>query len=34
MPATKLMVVDALPDADPQKAVIKEFVSLYNQYWL
>lgn len=32
MPATKLMVVDELPDADPQKAVIKEFVSLYNQY--
>jgi branched-chain amino acid transport system substrate-binding protein len=31
MPATKLMVVDELPDADPQKAVIKEFVSLYNQ---
>jgi branched-chain amino acid transport system substrate-binding protein len=34
MPATKLMVVDELPDADPQKAVIKEFVRLYNQYWL
>ena len=32
MPATKLMVADALPDTDPQKAVIKEFISLYNQY--
>ncbi len=31
MPATKLMVADALPDADPQKAVIKEFIRLYNQ---
>ncbi|MEJ2154328.1 MAG: ABC transporter substrate-binding protein [Desulfobacteraceae bacterium] len=30
MPATKLMVADALPDADPQKAVIKEFIRLYN----
>jgi branched-chain amino acid transport system substrate-binding protein len=30
MPATKLMVVDALDDADPQKAVIQEFVRLYT----
>ena len=30
MPATKLMVAEALPDADPQKAVIKEFIALYN----
>ncbi len=31
MPATKLMVADALPDADPQKAVIQEFIRLYNE---
>lgn len=31
MPATKLMVADALADTDPQKAVIKEFVRLYNE---
>lgn len=30
MPATKLMVVDELPDADPQKKVIQEFVKLYK----
>ena len=30
MPATKLMVADALPDADPQKKVIREFVQLYT----
>ena len=30
MPATKLMVVDQLPDSDPQKKVIKEFVELYR----
>ncbi len=30
MPATKLMVVDALDDSDPQKAVIQEFVRLYT----
>jgi ABC-type branched-subunit amino acid transport system substrate-binding protein len=30
MPATKLMVVDALSDTDPQKPVIKEFVRLYT----
>jgi len=29
MPATKLMVADQLPDTDPQKAVIQEFVKLY-----
>ena len=31
MPATKLMVGDALPDTDPQKSVINEFIHLYNQ---
>jgi branched-chain amino acid transport system substrate-binding protein len=31
MPATKLMVADALPDTDPQKTVIAEFVRLYTQ---
>ncbi len=31
MPATKLMVVDELPDSDPQKAVILEFVKLYTE---
>jgi branched-chain amino acid transport system substrate-binding protein len=30
MPATKLMVVDELPDADPQKKVIQEFIKLYK----
>lgn len=30
MPSTKLMVVDQLPDTDPQKAVIKEFIELYQ----
>ncbi len=30
MPATKLMVVDALPDTDPQKPIIREFVKLYT----
>ena len=30
MPATKLMVVDALPDSDPQKPVIEEFIRLYT----
>ncbi len=30
MPATKLMVPDALPDSDPQKKVIKEFIGLYK----
>ena len=31
MPATKLMVVDALPDNDPQKPVIQEFIKLYKE---
>jgi branched-chain amino acid transport system substrate-binding protein len=31
MPATKLMVVTDLPDTDPQKAVIQEFVKLYTE---
>jgi branched-chain amino acid transport system substrate-binding protein len=31
MPATKLMVADALPDSDPQKPVIQEFVRLYTE---
>jgi len=31
MPSTKLMVVDQLPDSDPQKAVIQEFVRLYTE---
>lgn len=30
MPSTKLMVVDQLPDSDPQKPVIKEFIRLYQ----
>jgi branched-chain amino acid transport system substrate-binding protein len=30
MPATKLMVASELPDTDPQKAVIQEFIKLYN----
>jgi branched-chain amino acid transport system substrate-binding protein len=30
MPSTKLMVVDQLPDSDPQKAVIKDFLHLYK----
>lgn len=30
MPATKLMIVNELPDSDPQKAVIQEFVKLYT----
>jgi len=29
MPATKLMVADELPDSDPQKPVIQEFIKLY-----
>ncbi|MBC2710820.1 MAG: ABC transporter substrate-binding protein [Desulfosarcina sp.] len=33
MPATKLMVADALPDSDPQKAVIKEFIRLYKDQY-
>ncbi|TKB26339.1 ABC transporter substrate-binding protein [Desulfopila sp. IMCC35006] len=31
MPATKLMIVNELPDNDPQKAVIQEFVKLYTE---
>ena len=31
MPATKLLVVDELPDTDPQKPVIQEFTRLYRQ---
>ncbi len=31
MPATKLMVADELPDTDPQKPVIKEFIKLYTE---
>ncbi|NOY13375.1 MAG: ABC transporter substrate-binding protein [Deltaproteobacteria bacterium] len=31
MPATKLMVVDALPDNDPQKPVIQGFIKLYKE---
>ena len=31
MPATKLMIVGELPDSDPQKAVIQEFVKLYTE---
>ena len=33
MPATKLMVVDALPDSDPQKPVIQEFIRLYTNVY-
>ena len=33
MPATKLMVADELSDADPQKAVIKEFIRLYTEQY-
>ncbi len=31
MPSTKLMVPEALPDSDPQKAVILEFIKLYKE---
>nr|WP_320049381.1 ABC transporter substrate-binding protein [uncultured Desulfuromonas sp.] len=31
MPSTKLLVADALPDSDPQKAVILEFIRLYKE---
>ena len=33
MPSTKLMAWDQLPDTDPQKAVIAEFVHLYNDVY-
>ena len=31
MPATKLMVAEELPDSDPQKAGILEFIKLYHE---
>jgi branched-chain amino acid transport system substrate-binding protein len=31
MPATKLMVADELPDSDPQKPIIQEFIKLYKE---
>jgi branched-chain amino acid transport system substrate-binding protein len=33
MPSTKLMVVDQLPDSDPQKAVIQDFIHLYRDVY-
>lgn len=33
MPSTKLMVADQLPDSDPQKAVIQEFIHLYRDVY-
>jgi len=33
MPSTKLMVADQLPDSDPQKAVIKDFLALYKDVY-
>jgi len=33
MPATKLMVADALPASDPQKKVITEFIRLYRDVY-
>ena len=33
MPSTKLMAVGQLPDSDPQKKVIEEFVRLYTQVY-
>ena len=33
MPSTKLMAYKELPDSDPQKAVITEFVHLYNDVY-
>jgi branched-chain amino acid transport system substrate-binding protein len=33
MPATKLMVVDQLPNSDPQKKVIQNFVKLYKDVY-
>jgi branched-chain amino acid transport system substrate-binding protein len=33
MPATKLMVAGELPDSDPQKPVIQEFVKLYTEVY-
>ncbi len=31
MPSTKLLVADELPDSDPQKAKIQEFIRLYKE---
>ncbi|WP_284153935.1 ABC transporter substrate-binding protein [Desulfofustis limnaeus] len=31
MPSTKLMVADELPDNDPQKPVVQEFIRLYRE---
>lgn len=31
MPSTKLLVADELPDSDPQKPVIQEFIRLYTE---
>jgi len=31
MPGTKLMAADSLPDSDPQKALIKEFIDSYTK---
>jgi branched-chain amino acid transport system substrate-binding protein len=33
MPATKLMVGDSLPNSDPQKKVITEFIHLYGDVY-
>ena len=33
MPSTKLMAWDQLPDSDPQKAVIAQFVEMYNEVY-
>lgn len=33
MPSTKLMAWEQLPDSDPQKKVIKDFVTLYNDVY-
>ncbi len=33
MPATKLMIYESLPDSDPQKKVIAEFVRLYKDVY-
>ena len=33
MPATKLMVAGELPDSDPQKPVIQEFIKLYTEVY-
>ena len=33
MPSTKLMVANQLPDSDPQKKVIQEFIRLYKEVY-